>query len=332
MSNDTPGLGSSEFGQRYGHVVTAGESAVSEILLSETRDTFLVQLHLYCPFYPQTRLWSFIFPVFLFWAYLQALGKYKSNNSAKNSHLQEHSRDVIAAQMMPRGSKNSRWGWLFSDQIHGTFKCLLKQSESMGGRRERVLEAFLWLHRDTPEDQGNEIGQWKDCFDKFCLKQRCCFLACRQRVWRDVTLTPAGRKTTYSYRPKYRISPAVVTQPARSHFRTYSHLSYGPLLGDSWVGRLLLMFYIFQAILWMCLSPVRQAPWGRAMKYCIAFSAPWLTSSLCPQNNSVAIGFRRRGALKPRGTALPSQMWGERWSVQSNVTFILELWPLGRLW
>lgn len=66
---------------------------------------------------------------------------------------------------------------LFSDQINGTLKCLLKRSKSMGGRRERVLEAFLWLRRGTPEDQGNEIGQWKDCFDKFCLKRRCCFLA-----------------------------------------------------------------------------------------------------------------------------------------------------------
>lgn len=48
------------------------------------------------------------------------------------------------------------------------------------------------------------------------------------------------------------------------------------------------------------------------MKYCIAFSAPDLTSSLCPQNNSVVIGFQRGGALKPRGTALRSQMRGER--------------------
>lgn len=65
------------------------------------------------------------------------------------------------------------------------------------------------------------------------------------------------------------------------------------------------------------------------MKYWIAFSAPDLTSSLCPQNNSVVIGFQRAGALKPRGAALRSQMRGERRSVPSNVTFILELWPLG---
>lgn len=31
MQNDTFGFGSSEFGQRYGHVVTAGEPTVSEI-------------------------------------------------------------------------------------------------------------------------------------------------------------------------------------------------------------------------------------------------------------------------------------------------------------
>lgn len=92
----------------------------------------------------------------------------------------------------------------------------------------------------------------------------------------------------------------------------YSHLSYCYLWGDLRVGRLLLMFSVFQAILCMGLSPVRQAPWGRSLKYCIAFSAPYLTSSLCPQNNSVAVGFQRRGVLKPRGTALPSQMRGER--------------------
>lgn len=42
------------------------------------------------------------------------------------------------------------------------------------------------------------------------------------------------------------------------------------------------------------------------------FPAPYSTSSFCPQNNGVAIGCQRRGALKPRGTALQSQMRGER--------------------
>lgn len=42
----------------------------------------------------------------------------------------------------------------------------------MGGTTGRLLEAFLSLCRGTPEDQGNEIGQWKDCFDKPRLKSR----------------------------------------------------------------------------------------------------------------------------------------------------------------
>lgn len=187
-----------------------GVNSLRDISLWNMRHFSCVSTCLLYVFSSESTVWSFIFPVFPFCADLRALSKYKSSDSANSSSLQEHSRDVIAVQIMPRGSKNSRWGWLFSDQINGTLKCLLKRSKSMGGRRERVLEAFLWLHRGTPEDQGNEIGQWKECFDKFCLKHRCCFLACRQRVWRDVTLTPTGRQTTYSYRPKYRISPAVV--------------------------------------------------------------------------------------------------------------------------
>lgn len=51
---------------------------------------------------------------------------------------------------------------------------------------------------------------------------------------------------------------------------------------------------------------------GNAVKHCIAFSAPHLTSSLCPQNNSTAVGFQCRRALKPRGTALQRQTRGER--------------------
>lgn len=57
--------------------------------------------------------------------------------------------------------------------------------------------------------------------------------------------------------------------------------------------------------------PVEQAPWGRAMKYCTPF-APYLTSSHCPQNNGMAIGFRCRGAPEPCGTALESREQGER--------------------
>lgn len=45
----------------------------------------------------------------------------------------------------------------------------------MGGSTGRVLEAFLCLCLGIPEDQGNEIGQWKGCFDKPRLKLRCCY-------------------------------------------------------------------------------------------------------------------------------------------------------------
>lgn len=37
------------------------------------------------------------------------------------------------------------------------------------------MEAFFCLCKGIPEDQGNEIGQWKDCFDKLRLKRRCCY-------------------------------------------------------------------------------------------------------------------------------------------------------------
>lgn len=40
--------------------------------------------------------------------------------------------------------------------------------------------------------------------------------------------------------------------------------------------------------------------------------APYLTSSYCPQNNSVVIGFRYRGGPKPCGPAQESQEGTER--------------------
>lgn len=71
--------------------------------------------------------------------------------------------------------KKQAVGWLFSEQTNRTLGCLLKWRRTMGGRTGMVLEAFLCLCWGTPEDQGNEIGQWKDCFDRLCLKPCCCY-------------------------------------------------------------------------------------------------------------------------------------------------------------
>lgn len=71
--------------------------------------------------------------------------------------------------------KKQAMGWLFSEQTNRTLGCLLKRSGPIGGRTGRVSEAFLCLCWGTPEDKGNEIGQWKDCFDKLRLKLRCCY-------------------------------------------------------------------------------------------------------------------------------------------------------------
>ena len=104
------------------------------------------------------------------------------------------------------------------------------------------------------------------------------------------------------------------------------------LLEDLRCWQVLLMFYIFRAVLWPCFPAVEQAPWGRNVKYCTPF-APYLTSSHCPPNNGVAIGFPSRGAPKPCGTAQEeSRKRGERWSACSNVVFILSLWPPGPVW
>lgn len=128
-----PGFGSSEVGQRYGHVVAAEESQQQTLTSS-------VSTPLLCPLYPGIGLSDpVLFPVFPPRADLRA-------RRAATSPKAPLGGDVIAVQIMPRGSKNRRRGRLFSDQINGTLKCLLKRSESMGGRRERVLEAFLWLH------------------------------------------------------------------------------------------------------------------------------------------------------------------------------------------
>lgn len=41
--------------------------------------------------------------------------------------------------------------------------------------RKRFLGAFLRLCGGIREDQGNEIGQWKGCFDELRLKLRRCY-------------------------------------------------------------------------------------------------------------------------------------------------------------
>lgn len=120
--------------------------------------------------------------------------------------------------------------------------------------------------------------------------------------------------------------------PFEAEFKaSISSFSYTHLLEDLRCWQALLMFYIFQAILWTCLSAVEQAPWGRHVKYRTP-SAPYLTSSHCPQNNSTVIGFRCCGAPKPCGTAQEIQEGVERWSAWLNVVFILSLWPLGLVW
>ncbi|KAK5901721.1 hypothetical protein CesoFtcFv8_007051 [Champsocephalus esox] len=68
------------------------------------------------------------------------------------------------------------------------------------------------------------------------------------------------------------------------------------------------MFDIFRAVL----VTVEQAPWGRNVQQCTPF-APYLTSSLCPPDNGVVIGFPSRGAPKPCGPAQEeSRRGGER--------------------
>lgn len=120
-----PGFGSSDVGQSYGHVVAAEEAQQC----SQQTLTSSVSTPLPCPLYPGIGLSDpFLFPV--------CPPRVRRAATSPKAPL---SRDVIAVQIMPRGSKNRRRGRLFSDQINGTLKCLLKRSKSMGGRRERGL-------------------------------------------------------------------------------------------------------------------------------------------------------------------------------------------------
>lgn len=84
-------------------------------------------------------------------------------------------RDVIAVQIMPHGSNNRPWADYFHSKQTGLWGVCWRPSRMMGGTTGRVSEAFLRLRWGTPEDQGNEIGQWKECFDKLRLKSRCCY-------------------------------------------------------------------------------------------------------------------------------------------------------------
>lgn len=127
------------------------------------------------------KIWSIITPVCTFRTGRPTLSTQweKHGNLPKNSshftklkHIETSSLHKILQSYATRLKKQAS-GWLFSEQTSRTLGCLLKQSRAMGGRTGKVSEAFLCLWEGIPEDQENEIGQWKGCFDKIRLKLRC---------------------------------------------------------------------------------------------------------------------------------------------------------------
>lgn len=67
---------------------------------------------------------------------------------------------------MPCWSKNWPQADYFQSKQAELTSCLQKRSGTMGWRSKKVWGHYFVL----PRDQGNEIGQWKDCFDRLCLK------------------------------------------------------------------------------------------------------------------------------------------------------------------
>lgn len=78
----------------------------------------------------------------------------------------EHAQTSSQQRLMPRWSKNRpQAGYFQSKQTELWVVC-----RSGAGPWDEGLKRSRRHYFVLPGDQGNEIGQWKDCFDKLCLK------------------------------------------------------------------------------------------------------------------------------------------------------------------